>query len=240
MKEASLRKLQEMKLHGMAEKLEELSKSPKYSSFSHDDLLALIIDYEYDRRRNNKIQRLLRTAKVKLGNACVEDIDYSTRRNLKKEQVQNILESRFIENGHNLLISGATGVGKTFLASAFANLACREGFSTLYYRTPRLLEYVKQEKLLGNYLKTIDKIGRVSVLVIDDLGPDVMTKEERNHFMEIVEERSLRATTIITSQLPLEQWYGVFEDQTVADAICDRLFHNAHKIQLKGESMRKK
>ena len=240
MNESTIRKLSELRLHGMADKLQELAKSPKYTSLTHEELVAHMVDHEYDIRRNRRIEGLLKNAKIKIANACLEDIEYSAKRNIKKEQIQNILDSHFLENHHNLLISGATGVGKTYLACAFAQLACRQGHSTLYVRTTRLLESIKQERLLGNYMKVLDRIGKTSLLVVDDLGPDVMTKEERSFFFEIIEERYMKTTTIFTSQLPIEQWYEVFEDNTVADAICDRIFHNAHKIQLNGDSMRKR
>jgi len=239
MNESTVRKLSELKLYGMAEKLKELAQSPKYASMTHEELLSHVVDCEHDKRRNSRVDRLLKAAKIKISNACMEDIEYSSKRNLKKEQIQNIIDSRYLENHHNILISGATGVGKSFLACALAQMACRNGHTTLYVRASRLLENVKQEKLLGNYMKALDRLGKTELLVVDDIGPDVMTKEERNLFFEIVEERYMKATTIFTSQLPLEQWYAVFEDNTVADAICDRIFHNAHKIQLKGESMRK-
>lgn len=239
MRDETLRKLGEMKLHGMVEKLQELGKSPKYSKFSHDELLAFLVDSEYDRRKNTKIKRLLKNAKIKHSMACLEDLIYSGKRNLKKEDIKNILESKFLENGHNILISGATGVGKSFLACAFGNFACRNGETTVYSRVSRFLEYVKSEKLLGNYLKVIERIGKTRLLVLDDFGPDILNKEERNIILEIIEERYLKASTVITSQLPLEQWYSVFDDATTADAICDRIFHNAHKIRLDGDSLRK-
>jgi DNA replication protein DnaC len=240
MNESTVRKLSELRLHGMADKLKELAQSPKYTSLTHEELVAHMVDHEYDRRRNGRVQRLLKNAKIKIANACLEDIEYSAKRNIKKEQIQNILDSRFLENHHNLLISGPTGVGKTYLACAFAQMACRQGYPTLYVRTSRLLETIKQDRMLGNYMKSLDRLGKTSLLVVDDIGPDIMTKEERSFFFEIVEERYMKAATIFTSQLELEQWYEVFEDNTVADAICDRIFHNSHKIQLKGDSMRKR
>jgi DNA replication protein DnaC len=239
MNELTVRKLTELRLFGMAEKLKELAQSPKYASMTHEELLSHVVDREYDRRRNSRVERLLRDAKIKISNASIEDIEYSPKRNLKKEQIQNIIESRYLENHHNILISGSTGVGKSFIACALAQMACRNSHSVLYTRAARLLENVKQEKLLGNYMKALDRLGKVALLVVDDIGPDVMTKEERNLFFEIVEERYMKGATIFTSQLPLEQWYAVFEDNTVADAICDRIFHNAHKILLDGDSMRK-
>lgn len=240
MKEATIRKLKEMYLHTMADKYKELYESPKYSRLSPSDVLAFIVDAEYDKRKNSKITRLLRHARIKLATACVEDIKFSARRNLKKQELENIITGDYLQNHHSVLITGATGVGKTYIACALANQACRKGMTALYYRTSRLMEYVMAEKAIGNYLKIIEKLGKIKLLVIDDLGPDIMTKEQRNIFLEIVEERYLTASTVIASQLPFEQWYSVFDEPTTADAICDRLFHNAFKIQIGGDSMRKK
>ncbi len=240
MNESTLRKLTELRLYGMADKLKELAQSPKYTSLTHEELVSHMVDHEYDKRRNSRLERLLKNAKLKIPNACLEDIEYTAKRNIKKAQIQNILDSHFLENHHNILIAGSTGVGKTYLACAFAQMACRQGRPSLYVRTARLLENIKQERALGNYMKTLERLGKMELLVVDDIGPDVMTKEERTFFFEIVEERYMKASTIFTSQLPLEQWYDVFEDKTVADAICDRIFHNAHKIQLDGDSMRRK
>lgn len=238
--ESTVVKLHEMSLHAMAEKAKELSAGPTFTSLTQSDFLAFLVDTEYDKRKNTKINRLLKNANIKQTMACIEDIDFSAKRNLKKEVLDDVLTGRVIENKINVLISGPTGSGKSFLSCALANLACRKCQATLYYRVSRFMEVVAAEKALGNYLKIIEKIGRLKLLVLDDLGPDVMTKEQRNFFLEIVEERYLTGSTIITSQLPFEQWYEVFGEPSNADAICDRLFHNAHKIQIKGESMRKK
>jgi DNA replication protein DnaC len=238
--ESTISKLHEMSLHAMAEKTRELSVGPTFSSMTPSDFLAFLVNAEFDKRKNGKINRLLKTANIKQTMACIEDIDFSARRNLKKEVLVDVLTGTVVENKINVLISGPTGCGKSFLACALANLACRKCQATLYYRVSRFMEVIAAEKALGNYLKIIEKIGKLKLLVLDDLGPEVMTKEQRNLFLEIVEERYLTGSTIITSQLPFEQWYEVFGEPTTADAICDRLFHNAHKIQIKGESMRKK
>lgn len=240
MNEETLRKMSEMKLYAMADKLRELSGSQRYQKLTHDEIMAFMVDAEYDRRKKNKVSRLIRNAKTKLPMACVEDIIYSAKRTLKKETFRELLSCSFIENNQNVLICGATGVGKTFVASALVNLACRNGFSARYYRLSKFMEEVAVEKRIGNYLKIIEKMGKIKLLVLDDIGPDILTKEQRNIFLEIAEERYLSAPTIITSQLPFDQWYAIFDEPTTADAICDRLFHNAYKIQLKGESMRKK
>ncbi|MGB3111382.1 MAG: IS21-like element helper ATPase IstB [Candidatus Omnitrophota bacterium] len=238
--ESTISKLSAMRLHAMADKTREMSNSPKLSSMNPLDFVAFLVDAEFDRRENGKVSRLLRNAHIKQTMACIENVEFSARRNLKKEVLVDVLTGTFIDNKTNALINGPTGCGKSYLASALANLACRKCQSTMYYRMPRFLEILTAEKALGNYLEIIEKIGKLKLLVLDDLGPDVMSKEQRNMFLEIIEERYLTGSTIITSQLPFEQWYEVFGDPTVADAICDRLFHNAHKIQIEGDSMRKK
>ena len=237
--EETIRKLNDMKLFAMADKMREFTQNNRSGQFDSTEQLAFMVDAEYDRRKNNRIKRLLRNAKIKLAMACVENIDYSPARNLKKGELTDLLLCNFIEHHHNVLISGATGTGKTYVACALANLACRHGYTALYYRASKFLEFMELEKATGNYLKTLEKFAKVKLLVLDDLGPDVMNKQQRNIFLDIIEERYLLTSTIITSQLPLDQWYGVFDEPTIADAVCDRLFHNAHKILLKGDSMRK-
>jgi len=206
--ESTISKLHEMSLHAMAEKTRELSAGPTFSSMTPSDFLAFLVNAEFDKRKNGKINRLFKTANIKQLMACIEDIDFSARRNLKKEVLADVLTGTVVENKINVLISGPTGSGKSFLACALANLACRKCQAALYYRVSRFMEVISAEKALGNYLKIIEKIGKLKLLVLDDLGPDVMTREQRNLFLEIVEERYLTGSTIITSQLPFEQWYG--------------------------------
>ena len=203
------------------------------------EFLSFCVDAEYDKRRQSRLRRLQKNAKIKLSSACVEEIDYKHPRNLRKDEMADIVSGEALENKANILISGPTGVGKSFIASAVANLACCRNLRTQYYRVSRFLEHMASQKALGHYIKAIEKIGALKLLVLDDLGPDMMSTEQRNMFLEVVEERYLVWPTIVTSQLPFEQWYDVFGDQTVADAICDRLFHNARKIHLEGDSMRK-
>jgi DNA replication protein DnaC len=237
--EETARKLNDMRLFEMLAKMREISESAQLNAIEPIELVTYMVDAEYDKRRKNRIDRLKKKAKIKLPSSCIQDIEYSTKRNIKKEKMYDIITGTFLEHKHNVMISGATGVGKTYLACALANLACVNGFTTRYFRVSKFLEYVATEQACGNYLKIIEQVGKVKLLVLDDLGPDVMTKNQRNIFFEIIEERHLNTSTIIASQLPIEQWYNVFEDESVADAICDRIFHNAHKITLKGDSMRK-
>ena len=237
---ATLEKLVEMKLFTMAEKAEQLSGSSTASAMEPTEMLSFCVDAEYDKRRANRLTRLLKDARIKHASACVEEIDFKHHRNLTKDAIADIMSGAALEHKANILICGPTGVGKSFIACAIANLACRKNLTTQYFRVSRFLEHMSAQKALGHYLKAIDKIGAVKLLVLDDLGPDLMTAEQKNIFLEVIEERYLCWPTIVTSQLPFEQWYDVFGDQTTADAICDRLFHNGRKIQLKGESMRKK
>jgi DNA replication protein DnaC len=238
--QATIQKLVDMKLFAMADKAQELVRSPRAAELDPGELLSFCVDAEYDKRRTARLTRLLRDAKIKLSSACIEEINFKHKRNLSKDAVADILSGTALENKVNILISGPTGVGKSYIACAIANLACRNNLSTLYFRVSRFLEHMTAQKALGHYLKAIDKIGSVKLLVLDDLGPDVMNTEQRNLFLEVIEERYLVGATIVTSQLAFEQWYEIFGDQTSADAICDRLFNNARKIKLEGESMRKK
>ena len=240
MKEETIRKLKEMYLHTMAEKFNELSLSPKASALSAAEIVAFMVDAEYYRRKDTKVKRLLREAHIKLSTACIEDISYSPKRNLHKTELEPVLTGQYVQHCNNVLISGACGVGKSYLACALSNHACRQGLTVQYWRTARLLEHIAAEKALGNYLKAIEKMGKLRLLVLDDFGPETLTKEQRTMLFEIIEERYLTGSIIMGSQLPFEQWYEVVGEPTTADAICDRIFHNAYKITIKGDSMRKK
>lgn len=238
--EETIRKLQHLKMFAMIDQIRQLTASSKITNMSNDDLLAFIVDAEYDRRNQNRIERLLRQASLKIPTACIADLQFGTRRNLHKAHMEQIINGDFLKAHKNVLISGATGCGKTYLSCALGHMACMNGYTVKYYRVSKFLEMMTAEQAVGNYLKSIEKMGKVQLLILDDLGPDVMTRAQRNHFLEVIEERNLVTSTIIASQLPQEQWYAVFGESTSADAICDRLFHNSHKINLEGESMRKK
>ena len=236
--EQTVTKMQEMKLLGMARVFEELMGKPEHSDLTHDEFVGLLVDAEATSRENRKMQRLLREAKLKQ-QACLEDIDYRQPRGLHKQTLLELSTCQWLGNHQNILISGATGTGKTFIACAIGNRVCRAGYSVFYTRAPRLFNTLFQARADGSYLKVLSKLARFNLLIIDDLGLSPMNESERKDFLEIVEDRNLTASLIISSQVPVKDWYQLIGDPTIADAICDRLLHNAYKIELKGESLRK-
>src|SRR5690606_9527670 len=184
----TLHKLNELKLLGMADKLRELSEGKEIRELAPGDVVAQLVDCEYERRRKNRVSALLKAAQIRIPSACLEDIEYSIARNLRKETIRELSSCEFIDKHTSVLISGACGTGKSYLACALANLACRNGYSAWYFRVSRLLEYVAAEKKMGNYLKALEKLGKVKLLILDDLGSNVLTAEQRQIFFEVIEE----------------------------------------------------
>ncbi len=219
--EETIRKLNEMRLRTMAGKVQELDSANQLTDLAPFELLQILVDSEFDTRKQNKVFRLKRGAKLKIPSAAMQDLIFNDKRNLRREKMTDLITGRFLEHKHNVLVSGATGVGKTYLLCALANLACTMGISTRYFRVSKLLELMEVEKSRGDYLKFLEKMARVQLLVLDDLGPDIMNKKQRSFFFDLIEERHLFQPTLIGSQLPMEQWYHLFEDESIADAICD-------------------
>jgi DNA replication protein DnaC len=237
----TINKLHELKLTGMAEAFADQIKQPDMDSLSFAERFGLIVDRQWTWKENNRMERYLKNARMKL-DACVEDIDYKTPRGIDQSVMMSLISCDWVRRHHNIIITGPTGAGKTFLACALTNKACREGFRALYVRSPKFSYQMALAKGDGSYGKTINKLSKAHVLVIDDLGLAPMTDAERRDLLEVVEERHSHASTIVTSQLPVENWHEQIGDPTIADAILDRLIHNAHKINLsmKGDSLRKK
>jgi DNA replication protein DnaC len=234
----TIRKMNEMKLFGMAKALEDRGLSGRHD-LSAEELLGLLVDDEYLYRKNNRLRRLLQNAKLKLPQACFEKIDYQHPRGLEKPAVLKLQSVEWLESSRNVLLTGPTGVGKSYLACAAGQWACRQGYSTLYSRWPRLLGDLYASRGEGAYLKHLERLVRVKVLIIDDFGLHGLNDQERKDFLEIIEDRHMTGSTVITSQLPVKDWHEHIGEPTIADAILDRLLHVAYKIELKGESMRR-
>ena len=238
--EAVIEKLTAMKLHGMSEGLKEQMNSAAYRDLGFEERFGLLVDREKLHRENRQIKILLSHAHLRHPLACPENIDFRTRRGITKDGILRLSQSKWIRENQNVIIVGPTGVGKTYLACALGNSAIRQGIGTLYTRLPRLSRELKIAKADGSYVKLLQRLQRIKLLIIDDWGINPFTDEERRDFLEIMEDRHNVRSTIIGSQFPVDTWHDIIGDPTLADAICDRIVHNAHKIILKGEeSMRK-
>lgn len=239
MNNQTLQSLRQLKLTGMADGFEQqLAQPSTHSELGFDERLALLVDREKTYRDNNKVGRLLKAARLKL-QALPEDIDYRHPRGLIKSQFAGLLSSSWIHQHHNVLITGPTGCGKTYLGCALAIQACRHGLSVRYYRASRLLEALSIAHGDGQFSKLVQQLAKTDLLVLDDWGLEKLTLGQRNDLLEIMEDRHGISSTLITSQVPINQWHKAIGDATLADAILDRLLHNSHKINLRGESMRK-
>jgi DNA replication protein DnaC len=236
--EQTCEKLSTMKLFGMLEAFRDQMGRPLHD-LSFEDRFGMLVDTQWLWKENKRMKRLLKNAKLKLS-ACLEDIDYRTPRGLDKPVILNLGTCDWIRRRQNVIIVGPTGTGKTFLSCALAHKACREGLSAFYARTPKLFSALAVARADGSYAKTLARLARVSLLILDDFALAALSDLERRDLLEVVEDRNGTAATIITSQLPIENWHEMIGDPTIADALLDRLVHNAHRITLKGESMRKK
>ena len=234
----TLDKLHELRFTGMVKALTEQMALPDIDELSFEERLGLLVDREMTEREDRRLTTRLRQAKLKQ-NACIEDIDFKQSRGLDKSLILDLAQCQWIRKHLNLLITGPTGVGKTWVACALAQKACREGFTSLYLRLPRLLQELPIAKGDGTYTRLMNRLAKVDVLILDDWGLSKLIAEQRRDLLEILEDRHDTRSTIVTSQLPLDQWHHIIGDPTLADAILDRLVHNAYKINLKGESMRK-
>ncbi|KXO06269.1 IS21-like element ISSpu5 family helper ATPase IstB [Marinobacter excellens] len=238
LKHPALDKLHALKLTGMAAALADQSATPDITDLSFEERLGLLVDREMTERDNRRMTSRLRRAKLRHA-AILEDIDYRNSRGLDKGLIQSLASCQWVKEHLNVLITGPTGVGKTWLACALAHKACREGYTAQYVRLTRLLRELAIAKGDGQYSKLLTSLAKVDVLILDDWGLMKLSAENRRDLLEVLEDRHGRRATIATSQLPIEEWHGIIGDATLADAILDRLVHNAYKINLRGESMRK-
>jgi DNA replication protein DnaC len=237
--EPTLEQLAELKLHRLARAWQAQQEDPAMSDLGFDERLALLVDAEWTDRQNKRLDRLLRAAKLRLSSACLEDVDYAKERKLDKAVVRQLATGRWIREKHNVVITGPTGVGKTYLACALAQRACRLGYRALYRRAPRLFDELALARADGSYARLLARFAKTDVLVLDDWGLVPVKDIERRDLLEIMEDRHGLRSTIWTSQIPVAQWHDHVGEPTIADAICDRLLHNAHRIALHGPSRRK-
>jgi DNA replication protein DnaC len=232
-------KLHALRLSGMYQALVEQMQMPEIAALSFEERLGLLVDRESTERENRRLTTRLRQAKLRQ-TACIEDIDYRHPRGLDKSLLTRLVTCQWVQDRQNVLITGPTGIGKTWLACALGHKACREGWTTLYLRLPRFLQELPITKGDGRYGKLMITLAKTDLVILDDWGLAPLSDENRRDLLELLDDRYDRRATVVTSQLPVDHWHEAIGEPTLADAILDRLVHNAYKITLQGESMRKR
>jgi len=235
----TLTKMKNMHLLGMHRAFTTCLDKGKMENFTPDELTSFLIDHEWDDRHNRSIERGMKNARFRY-KATIENIDYNERRGMDKNQIHRLADGSFITRKENLIITGSTGTGKSFLASAIGHQACQLGFKVLYANTLRLFGQIKMAKADGSSIKELAKIEKQDLLILDDFGIQPFDAQSRLTLLEIIEDRHGKRSTVFTSQVPVRQWHEVIGEKTVADAILDRIVHDAHRIELKGESLRRR
>jgi DNA replication protein DnaC len=239
MNEQTIEKMRTMKLHGMVRAFRTSLESGKVDKWTGDELVSMLIDSEWDDRYNRKLNRNVKNARFRY-KAAVEQINFDTSRDLNKNYILRLADCGFIDKRENILITGSTGIGKSYIASALGHQACSLGYKVMYEHTSKLFARLKMSKADGTYLKEITKMEKQELLIVDDFGIQPLDQQSRTFLMEIIEDRHGKRSTIFTSQVPVINWHEVIGEKTIADAILDRIIHDAHRLELKGESMRKK
>lgn len=239
MNATTLDKMRKMKFFGMFHAFKTSLESGKQENYTNDEMIATLIDAEWDDRQNRNIARHLRNAHFRY-KAALEELHYHTNRNIDKNLIMRFAECKFIDKHENILITGSTGIGKSYIASALGHQACSLGYKVVYHNTAKLFGKLKMAKADGSYIKDIARIERQHLLILDDFGIQPLDAQSRAALMEIIEDRHGKSSTIITSQVPVNKWHDIIGEKTVADAILDRIIHEAHRLDLKGESLRKK
>jgi len=235
----TLDQMQVLGLAGMAAAYRQLAEQDHAADLNRDEWLGLMLDREAAMRADRRLTNRLAAAKLRFVDACIEDIDFASRRGLDRRNTLQLAQGAWLKAYENFIITGLTGTGKTWLACAFGRQAARLDHSVLYLRMPRLFEDLAMARLDGRFPRLVDKLARVQLLILDDWGTHTLNDQQRLDLLEIFEERYSRRSTVITSQLPIDRWHEVIGDPTYADAILDRLVHNAHRIELAGESSRR-
>lgn len=238
LKEATVNTLNDMKIFGMARSLPERLGDPRQAELDHAGFVGLLVEDEKSYREDKRLKRILKNAKLRFPSACLEDVNYHHARELPKATMRELGTTRWIETHRNVLLTGPTGIGKSWLACALGNFAARAGFTVAYLRMPRLVETLHQSRGEGTHLKALEKLAKVRVLILDDFLITALQAAERKDLLEIIEDRYQNASTIIGSQCTIKSWHHAIGDPTLADAICDRLVHNAYKLELKGPTIR--
>ncbi|MFH1150340.1 MAG: IS21-like element helper ATPase IstB [Actinomycetota bacterium] len=236
--EPMIEKMQAMKLFGMRDALAEQMTLASYDELSFEERIGMLVDREWIDRENRKLERRMKAARLKIA-ASMEDIDYRANRGLDAPLMRSLADCRWVRDNSSILVVGPTGTGKTYLSCALADQAMRKGYSCLYFRAPRLFSALLMARADGSWPRFLSKLEKADLIVVDDFGLAPLTDGERRQFLEVLEDRSGTKATIVASQLPVSSWHDVIGEPTVADAILDRLVHNAHRIELKGASMRK-
>jgi DNA replication protein DnaC len=237
--EPTVEKLKALRLNAMAEAWTAQQAQANLNSLSFDERFGLLVDAEWLARENARLSRAMKEAKLRMSSACVEDIEYAAKRELDKALIRQLASCRWIAEHQNVIISGKTGTGKTYIACALAQQACRKGYRAIYRRAPRLYQELALARADGTYPRLLARLARTDVLIIDDWALSPLTADQRNDIFEILEDRYGGRSTIFSSQLDAKRYHEYLGDPTVADAVCDRLLHNAHRVVLSGPSRRK-
>lgn len=239
MNAATLDKMRKMQLWGMYRVFKTSLEAEQGTTYTTDEFLAHLVDSEWDERQNRSIALKVKNARFRY-RAALEDMYYHTDRNIEKNEVQRFADCTFIDKNENILITGSTGIGKSYIASALGHHACGLGYKVVYHNVPKLFSKLKMSKADGSYMREVAKIERQQLLILDDFGMQPFDAASRAALMELIEDRHGKGALIITSQVPVSKWHDVIGEQTIADAILDRIIHNAHRLELKGESLRKR
>jgi DNA replication protein DnaC len=239
MNEITLSKMKQMKLYGMHGAFKTAIETGRSNDYTIDQFVSMLTDAEWDDKNNRRIERLIKNARFHY-KSSIENIHYDDNRNINKNNILRLAECEFIDKNENILITGSTGVGKSYLATAIGYQACINGYKVMYHNTTKLFSKLKMAKADGSYLKELLKIQRHQLLILDDFGLQPLDSQNRIALLEIIEDRHNKGTLMVTSQVPVKGWYEIIGEKTIADAILDRLIHQSHRIELMGESMRKK